>query len=111
MPMEAEMPMLKILVTAIGLTLGSLLVAVLLSCLAWWLATRVHHPRWGATFLLVVVGGAWLAALGHSEFVKMATVFALVGVGLLYFVGREEQDGGSSRDTKPGRSALSEGKH
>ncbi|EPR11229.1 MHYT domain-containing protein [Sphingobium ummariense] len=111
MSMEADMPMLQILVTAVGLTLGSLLVAISLSCLAWWLATRVHHPRWGAAFLLIIVGGTWLAALGQSEFVKMATVFALVGAGLLYLVGREERDGGSSRDTKPGRSALSKGKH
>ncbi|WP_230461500.1 hypothetical protein [Sphingobium sp. CAP-1] len=81
------MPMLQILVTAVGLTLGSLLVAISLSCLAWWLATRVHHPRWGAAFLLIIVGGTWLAALGQSEFVKMATVFALVGAGLLYLVG------------------------
>lgn len=108
--MEADMPMLQILVTAVGLTLGSLLVAVSLSCLAWWLATRVHHPRWGAAFLLIIVGGAWLAALGQSEFVKMATVFALVGSGLLYFVGREEQGGGPSRDTKPGRSAIPGGR-
>lgn len=109
--MEAAMPMLKILATTVGLTLGSLLVAVSLSCLAWWLATRAHHPRWGAPLLLIIVGGAWLAALGHSEFVKMATVFALVGSGLLYFVGREERGGGPSRDTKPGRSAIPGGKH
>ncbi|OYX61320.1 MAG: hypothetical protein B7Y88_15250 [Sphingomonadales bacterium 32-64-17] len=56
MSMEADMPMLQILVTAVGLTLGSLLVAISLSCLAWWLATRVHHPRWGAAFLLIIVG-------------------------------------------------------
>ncbi|AZI36323.1 hypothetical protein NT2_12_01400 [Caenibius tardaugens NBRC 16725] len=105
------MPILKILVMTVGLTLGSLLVAVLLSYLTWWLATRVHHPRWGAAFLLVIVGGAWWAALGHSEFVKMVTVFALVGAGLLCLVGREERGGGSLRDTEPGRSALSKGKH
>lgn len=108
--MEANMPMLKILVISIGLTLGSFLVAVSLSCLAWWVATSVHHPRWGAPLLLIIVGGAWLAALGHSEFVKMVTIFAVVGSGLLYFVGREEQGGGPSRDTKPGRSAIPGGR-
>lgn len=101
------MPMLKILAVAMGVTLGSLLVAVLLSSLAWWLAARIHHPRWGAGFLLIIIGGAWLSALNHSEFVKMATVFGLLASGLLYFVGREEKGRDSSSDAKMGGSATS----
>lgn len=101
------MPMLKILAVAIGMTLGSLLMAIFLSSLAWWFATRIHHPRWGASFLLIIIGGAWLASLGHSEFVKMATVFGLVASGLLYFVGREEQGRDPSGDAKIGGCATS----
>jgi hypothetical protein len=98
--MEAEMPMLKILAVAIGTLLGSLLVAVLVCCLAWWIATRLHHPRWAAIFSLIVIAGAWLAALGNSEFAKMAIVFGIVGSGLLYLAGREEERDGSSHETK-----------
>ena len=80
------MPMLKILAVALGLTLGSLAVATLLTLLAWQIATRLHHPRWSWVLLLSGIGGAWLTSLGHSEFFKLAAVFGLVASGLLYFV-------------------------
>jgi hypothetical protein len=54
----------------------------------------------GRDLSLIVIAGAWLAALGNSEFAKMAIVFGIVGSGLLYLAGREEERDGSSHETK-----------
>lgn len=101
------MPMLKILVLAVGMTLGSLLVAIVLSWLAWWVATRMHHPRWGPVFLFLVLGGVWSTALGHSEFVKMASVFGVAAAGLLCLIGREQKGSGTASYTKMDGSYIS----
>lgn len=92
------MPLLEILLTALAMTLGSLLLAALLCSLAWWIALRAHHPRWSAGLLVMMVGSAWLASLGHSEFAKMATVFNVVGAGLLFLISREVSDADAHRD-------------
>lgn len=75
------MPLLNILAVSIVTILGGLLAAVLMACFAW----RVHHRGWGWALLLGMIGGAWFAALGHSEFFKMAAIFALVTSAGLYF--------------------------
>lgn len=93
------MPMLKILVVAVGMTVGSLLTAALLTYLAWWVAGRIHHRRWVWALLLGMIGGIWFAALGHSEFFKMAAVFGLVASAGLYFAA-QPAGADSSRDEK-----------
>lgn len=67
--------------------IGSLIGAALLTFSAWWLADRVHRPWVAPVALAVVVAGLLVSPLEASLFVRMVSVFGLVGAGLLWFVG------------------------
>ena len=103
------MPMLEILALALGMTLGSLLAATLLTYLAWWIANRVHHRRWGWALMLGMIGGVWFGISGHGEFFKMAAVFGLVGSVALYFGAHAMQSEPSSGDAKQRLAGPGEG--
>ena len=79
----------SILADGVGLMIGSLLGAALLTFAAWWLADRVQRA-WIAPVLLAAVMACLLASpLEASLFVRMVSVFGLVGAGLLWFVGAD----------------------
>ncbi len=81
------MGIVDILADGMGLMLGSLLAAALLTFSAWWLADRVRRPQVALFALGVIVVGLLVSPLEHSLFVRMVAVFAMVGMGLLWFVG------------------------
>ena len=92
----------SILADGVGLMIGSLLGAALLTFSAWWLADRAHRCWVAPVLMAVVVTGLMLSPLEASLFVRMLAVFGLVGAGLLWFVGADgaalpigaERDGG-----------------
>lgn len=73
---------------AIGLVLGSLLVAGLGCWLASRLAIRLHHQRWAALLMLLLLAAIALSGLTHSGFVKLSVVYGLLGAAILWFSTR-----------------------
>jgi hypothetical protein len=92
------MGVVSIMLDAVGLMIGSLFCAGLLTFSAWWLAGRLHRP-WTALVMLAVACGVMLVTpLEHSLFIRMVAVFAIVGTGLLYFIGDGEHAIGPHHD-------------
>ncbi len=77
----------SILADGLGLMIGSLIAAALMTLAAWWLADRAHRPWLAPVMLAAVVAGVLISPLEASLFVRMVSVFGLVGAGLLWFVG------------------------
>ena len=84
------MGVFSILVDSIGLAIGSLLAAGLLSCGAWWLADRIHRPRVATALLVVLYIGMLVSPLERSLFVRMMAVFGFVAAILIYFIGGDD---------------------
>ncbi|WP_343610653.1 hypothetical protein [Novosphingobium sp.] len=79
------MGMISLFADGAALMIGSLLVAVLLTIAAWVAADKLHR-RWVSLVLLgVVVAGLLVSPLEQSLFVRMVSVFLVVG-GLLLSV-------------------------
>lgn len=92
------MGVVTIMLDAVGLMIGSLFCAGVLTFAAWWVAGRLHRP-WTALLMLALVCGALLISpLEHSLFIRMVAVFGIVGTGLLYFIGDGENAIGAHHD-------------
>lgn len=92
------MGVVSIMLDAVGLMIGSLFCAGLLTFSAWWAAGRLHRP-WVAVLLPgAVCAGLLGTPLEHSLFIRMVAVFGIVGVGLLCFIGGDDQAIGSHHD-------------
>lgn len=87
------MGVLSIFVDGFGLMAGSLLGSALLTFGAWWLADRLHRAWIAPALVVAVVTATLLTPLEASLLVRMMVVFAMVGAGLLWFVGFERKDG------------------
>ena len=87
------MGVFSILIDSIGLAIGSLLAAGLLSYAAWWLADRSHRSWVASAFLLALCAGMLFSPLERSLFVRMTTVFSFVAAALLYFIVPDAADG------------------
>ncbi|WP_068080383.1 hypothetical protein [Novosphingobium rosa] len=80
------MGMIAIFADGAALMIGSLLVSGLLCTLAWMAADRLHRP-WAALVMLAVgVCVLLVSPLEQSLFVRMVSVFTVVGAALLSFV-------------------------
>jgi len=73
---------------AIGLVLGSLVLACLLCWLASTLAGRMHHDNWAAVIVLALSTIFVLSGLTHSQFIKLSTVYCVFGAIFLYITTR-----------------------
>lgn len=102
------MPMLKILAEAIGMMFGSLLGAVALAFLAWWISNHIHHPRFAWIMLIIAAGGVCFSSLGQSEFVKMMAIFAGIASGILYIAARDEMPEQSPKNTRTKHHSVGE---
>lgn len=80
------MGMITIFADGAALMIGSLLASVLLCSLAWMAADRLHRPWAALVMLVVVVCGLLVSPLEQSLFVRMVSVFTVVGAALLSFV-------------------------
>jgi FtsH-binding integral membrane protein len=80
------MGMISIFADGAALMIGSLLVSVLLCSLAWMAADRLHRPWAALVMLAIVVCGLLVSPLEQSLFVRMVSVFTVVGALLLSFV-------------------------
>jgi intracellular septation protein A len=78
--------MITIFADGAALMIGSLLASVLLCSLAWAGADRLHRPWAALVMLAVVVCGLLASPLEQSLFVRMVSVFTVVGALLLSFV-------------------------
>lgn len=98
------MGMIALFADGAALMIGSLLVAVLLTIAAWVAADKLHR-RWVSLVLLaVVIVGLLVSPLEQSLFVRMVSVFLVVG-GLLLSVTVLDRDEapGEHGSVRPGR--------
>ena len=86
------MPLLRILVEGIALTVGSVLTTLLLAMLAWH-AARWLHCRRQAWLILLVIAVTAMLALGGSEFVRMSAILGIAASVMLYLQGTDEGRG------------------
>jgi hypothetical protein len=83
------MSIVSIFADGVGLMIGSLLAAACLTFAAWWVADRMGRVWLAPVLLALAVAATLISPLEQSLFVRMLTVFGLVGAGLLWFVGRD----------------------
>lgn len=84
------MPLLKILVEGIALTIGSVLMALTIAVMAWGIA-RCLHCRRQAWLIVIIVAVAAFLALGESEFVRMSAILGIAASAMLYLQGTDEE--------------------
>ncbi|WP_395336903.1 hypothetical protein WBP06_20940 [Novosphingobium sp. BL-8H] len=84
------MVMLSIAVEALGLSLGSLLLAIALAMAAYRVAEYFHHPRLATVFLVGAAAAALVSGVGKSDFVKMVCLFAALCAVMLFFAAPDE---------------------
>jgi uncharacterized BrkB/YihY/UPF0761 family membrane protein len=89
------MDMIAIFFDGAGLMIGSLLVAAALTFCAWWLAGVLHRPLVAVVLPLAVAAGLLGSPLEASLFVRMLSVFTVVGAALLWFVRHETAESSS----------------
>lgn len=82
------MEILGDLVEALGLILGSFMVATGLSAAAWAIFVRAHHPEWGepATVLALIL--ALTMRLVGGEFFSMVTILMVIATPFMWIEGR-----------------------
>lgn len=85
------MSILALFFDSIGLSVGSLAAAGLLSFAAWWLAERIHRSWITWLLLLALYTGMLISPLERSLFVRMTAVFGLVAAALLYFLPGDDK--------------------
>lgn len=77
-----------VVVTSVGLIVGSLLAAVGLCCLLWWAFMRIHHPEWAPIGILVLIGLALTGNLPDSQLLQLALAYSVAAALPLWFEGR-----------------------
>jgi hypothetical protein len=86
------MSILAIVIDGVALMIGSLLGAVMCIILAWWIAQRLHHV-WVAPLLLLAMVAAMLATrLERSLFVRMVSVFEVIGMAFLVWIAQDTSE-------------------
>lgn len=86
------MGIMAIVVDGVALMIGSLLCAIACTLLAWWIAQRVHRCWLGPVLLLGMVAGMLVTGLERSLFVRMVSVFAVVGMVFIFFVPQDTDE-------------------
>src|SRR3546814_8613428 len=66
--------MLKVLVEATGLVLGSFLVAIGLIAATWSIFVPIRHPDWGALAIILALIAAFTTHLLAGEFLSMVQI-------------------------------------
>ncbi|GHH25102.1 hypothetical protein GCM10008023_38050 [Sphingomonas glacialis] len=82
------MPLILMVVEAIGLVIGSLTATVLLCWFLWCAFRLVRHPEWGASVILILLLLAFAGELPKSQFLNMTLMFAVLAAVPLWFAGR-----------------------
>jgi hypothetical protein len=77
-----------VVISAIGLVLGSLVAAGLLCWLLWRTLALVRHPDWAAAVILILIALAVTGNLPNSQLLDLALAYAFVAVVPLWFEGR-----------------------
>lgn len=94
------MEVMFLVIDGAGLMIGSLLCAVLSIVLAWWIGQRMHRFWLAPMLLLAMVTGMLASGLERSLFVRLESVFEVIGMALLLFIA-QDKDTPDSRDVPP----------
>jgi hypothetical protein len=77
-----------VMITSIGLVVGSLFAAAALCWLLWQIFTSIHHPEWAPSVVLVLAGLALTGNLPHSQFLQIVLAYAVAAAIPLWMEGR-----------------------
>lgn len=95
------MDMIVMVAESVCLIFGSLIAAVLLCMMLWYLLLPVRHPEFGALLIVTLVIVTLTVPLTHSPFIRMTLLFAMAGAVPLWFAGREWRSATKDRPKIP----------